>query len=318
MKLYKSIFVLLSLLLASCNQSLPSPQLPDLVVSFINVSMVDMNGRCLNGYQIQATISNQGTAIANNVTAVETSTGQTFTIDKLEAGQKFTVTLPANSPTGIYVFIVDPQNTTPEINETNNNLSFLSPTPTPPVECIQAMPGVTPVGTLDLSTDPSLSMTLTAAPTFPNVPPLSREVLLNSNYRSQDWGEFQLTDGVFERTSTLSVGSSDAFTTRFQEPIIFGDLNSDGSEDALVVLNTQNGGTGHFIELAAVLNQNGLPLNVSTLYLGDRVIVDSGYIQAGLIMLNMVVHAPNDGLCCPSQSVTWSFRLQDNQLIQLP
>ena len=330
MKLKKTLFIILALLLTACNPSISisppsdtsSLQLPDIVVSFINVSMVDTNGRCLQGYQIQTTITNQGVATANNVAAVEMSTGNTVSIDTLEVGESFTVTFPATSPTGMYVVNVDPDNMVPELNETNNNLSFLSPTPTPVLDCIQSTPvgSVTPVviGTLDLSTDPSLSLTLTAAPTFPSMPPLTELALLNSIYRSPDWGEFRLTDGTYYRTPPTSVESPEAYTTQLQLPIIYGDLNSDGAEDALVILNTHNGGTGHFIELAAMLNQNGDAINVSTLFLGDRVIIESGYIQDGLVMLNMIVHAPNDGLCCPSQSVTWAFRLQDNQLVQQP
>jgi hypothetical protein len=273
MKFNKNLFIVLVLLLISCGLLPSSPtslQLPDLVVSFINLSMVDQNGRCLNGYQIQITISNQGTATANQITAVETSTNQTILIEKLEVGERFTIYIPATSPAGTYLVDVDPRNTIPELNETNNNLSFLSPTPTPVLDCIRATPTFTPVSTLDLSTDPSLSMTLTAAPTFPSVLPLLQEALLNLTYRSIDWGEFQLVDGIFYRTSPSTTELSDTYSTRFQETTIFGDLNRDGSEDALVILGTQNGGTGHFIELAVVLNQNGIPLNVSTLYLGDR------------------------------------------------
>jgi hypothetical protein len=83
-------------------------------------------------------------------------------------------------------------------------------------------------------------------------------------------------------------------------------------------LNTQNGGSGHFIELAAVLNQNGSAYNVSTIYLGDRVVVESGKVENGTIKLSMRVQGPNDGLCCPSQPAEWEFVLSENQLVTLP
>jgi hypothetical protein len=147
---------------------------------------------------------------------------------------------------------------------------------------------------------------------------LSLDILRYGVYRSPDWGEFQLSDGVYYRTPPTSQESPDAYTTRLQDLVIYGDINLDGLEDALAFLNTQNGGTGHFIEMAAVLNLNGSPLNVSTLSLGDRVIVESGTIQDGLISLNMRVQGPNDGLCCPSQSVTWNFHLDNAQLVRIP
>lgn len=69
----------------------------------------------------------------------------------------------------------------------------------------------------------------------------------------------------------------------------------------LYSLNTQNGGTGHFIEMAVFLNLNDSPVNVNTEYLGDRVIVESGTVEGGLITLNLRTQGPNDPACCPSQ-----------------
>ena len=147
---------------------------------------------------------------------------------------------------------------------------------------------------------------------------LSQAVLMNGTYRSPDWGEFELTDGVYYRTPSTSQESPETYTTRFHGPIFYGDINTDGLEDALVILGTQNGGSGHLIELAAVLNQNGNAYNVATTSLGDRVVVESGKVENGTIVLNMRVQGPNDGLCCPSQFVTWSFALNGNQLVKLP
>jgi len=112
--------------------------LPDLVVSYINVAQVDENGRCLAGYKISATILNQGQASAANVEAVEKTTGQTIVIDSLDAGQSKTVYLSTSPTSGNYIVVVDPQNLISESNETNNNLSFLAPTPTPVLECMKS------------------------------------------------------------------------------------------------------------------------------------------------------------------------------------
>ena len=100
--------------------------------------------------------------------------------------------------------------------------------------------------------------------------------------------------------------------------MVYGDLNGDGLEDAAVLLATQNGGTGVFVELAAMLNRDGRAENVATVPLGDRVVVESGRIHAGVIVLEMRVQGPNDPLCCPSQSETWKFRLQGADLSRIP
>jgi hypothetical protein len=147
---------------------------------------------------------------------------------------------------------------------------------------------------------------------------LSLDILRNATYHSPDWGEFQLSNGVYYRTPPTSQESPETYTTHLLDTILYGDINLDGFQDAVVFLSTQNGGTGHLIEMAAVLNLNGSLSNISTLYLGDRVVIESGAIQNGLITLNLRVQGPNDGLCCPSQLVTWNFHLDSGQVVKTP
>ncbi len=171
-------------------------------------------------------------------------------------------------------------------------------------------------GTLQAAITP---MPPTATPTTaPASPTLSLEQLRNGVYISVNWGQFQLSDGIYYRTPPTSLESPEAYTTRMLDTVVYGDVDGDGVEDAIAFLATQNGGTGHFVEMAAVLNLNGQASNVSVLSLGDRVVVEAGTIQDGVITLNMRVHGPNDGLCCPSQSATLTFRLENHQLVQMP
>ncbi|HWQ46567.1 MAG TPA: hypothetical protein VN376_06855 [Longilinea sp.] len=159
--------------------------------------------------------------------------------------------------------------------------------------------------------------TIQAAPTGES-PAISLEALFNGTYRSPDWGEFQLTDGMYYRTPPTSLDSADTYTTRLLDTIIYGDLNADGLEDAVVFLSTQSGGTGHFVEVAAVLNVDGVPYNISTLYLGDRVVIESGVIENGIITIHLIEQGPNDAMCCPSQNVERSYRLENDQLVEVP
>jgi hypothetical protein len=147
---------------------------------------------------------------------------------------------------------------------------------------------------------------------------LSLDILRNSAYHSPDWGDFQLSDGIFYRTPTTSQESPDTYTTHLLDTILYGDINADGLEDAVVFLAPQNGGTGHFVEMAAVLNLNGSAENIATLYLGDRIIIESGAIQNGLITLSLIVQGANDPLCCPGQKETRNYHLDGSQLIQIP
>jgi hypothetical protein len=275
--------------------------LPDITISKVYLGMQGIAGDAANcvpnyaPYEIRAIIQNLGNATAYNIPVIELSTGTSLIVGELGAGQSMELYFPPTSPDGTYSVIVDYQNTMPEISENNNNFSYLASTPTPPVLCPQL---VTPLPTTSAM--------------------LSLDVLRYGVYHSPDWGEFQLTDGVYYRTPPVPQESPEGYTTRMLDPILYGDINADGLEDALVILTTQNGGTGNFIELAAMLNQNGSAINVSTIYLGDRVVVESGSIENGTITLNVLIQGPNDPMCCPSQFVTWSFVLSENQLIKLP
>ena len=154
-------------------------------------------------------------------------------------------------------------------------------------------------------------------PTAEPAPALPLELLQNGTYTSLDWGTFQLTGGIYYRPTPTGQESPEAYTTRLLDTVLYGDLDQDGVEDAVVFLATQSGGTGHFVELAAVLNSSGSPTNISTLSLGDRVIVEGGAVAGGLITLNMRVQGPSDPMCCPGQAVTWTFRLENGQLVKL-
>jgi hypothetical protein len=285
-----------------------APTLPDLVVSSVYLGMqgVSAHGECVLNYgplEIRAVIRNVGEAPAHDIVVEERATGTYFTIAELGASQGTELSFPLSSSSASYNVVVDPQNTIPESNEGNNTLSYLAITPTPPALC-------TPEPSADLSAPVPEGQPESAA--------LSQSVLLNSTYRSPDWGEFQLQDGVYYRTPPNSQESSESYTSRFHGPIIYGDINADGHEDALVILGTQSGGTGHFIEMAAVVDQNGTAYNAATIYLGDRVVVEAGMVENGVIILNMRVQGPDDGMCCPSQFVTWRFVLNGEQLIKLP
>ena len=147
---------------------------------------------------------------------------------------------------------------------------------------------------------------------------LGLELLMNGVYTSVDWGEYRLTDGIYYRTPPTSQESRESYTSRMMDPLIYGDINADGVEDAVVFLVTKNGGTGGLVEMATVINLDGNPMNVATLSLGDRVAVEGGAILNGVISLQMRVHGPNDGLCCPSQSAELNYKIVNNVLVQLP
>jgi hypothetical protein len=96
-----------------------------------------------------------------------------------------------------------------------------------------------------------------------------------------------------------------------------GDLNGDGVPDAAVVLATNSGGSGVFIDLAAVVVEEGQPVNVAITPLGDRVQINSLTIQDGQIIVDMVTHGPDDPMCCPTQQVVETYELQGYELVKI-
>ncbi len=103
----------------------------------------------------------------------------------------------------------------------------------------------------------------------------------------------------------------------YNSKVAFGDLNNDGKEDAALVLTASGGGSGSFRSLVVMLNEEGKPLYLTEESLGDRVVVNSINIESGIIILNMIVHAPGDGLCCPSLEKIFKYRLSENQLLKI-
>ena len=150
-------------------------------------------------------------------------------------------------------------------------------------------------------------------PTLTPLPRLNVAALQNATYHSPDFGELPLVEGTYH-AGEAETGT----TTTLSDWIAFGDLDADGQEDAVIILTTQSSGSGVFVELAAVLNHNGMPVTLSSVALGDRVRIEELTLEAGLIQLDVVVPGPEDPLCCPTQVEQQRLRLVDAQLKRLP
>jgi len=144
----------------------------------------------------------------------------------------------------------------------------------------------------------------------PTVPPLTLDMLKNATYMLPFYG----------RTVTLTAGKfyvnnpTDQYAVNLLDYVAFGDLNGDGLEDAAVILVENGGGTGQFESVVVMVNQGGVPAQAGVAQLGDRVQINTLTIQAGRVLLDMLVQGPNDGMCCPTQPVTQTYQLFVNGL----
>ena len=187
------------------------------------------------------------------------------------------------------------------------NLQTAAPTSTPVVIIVTATPPV-PTNTPVATSTP----VATTTPIGPTAAPggLTLAMLRNGTYLTP----------YFNHTVTLVNGSysegsgSNIFSVQMLDVYGFGDLNGDGIDDAAIILAENSGGSGTFESVLAILDQAGSPLQVSQAQLGDRVLMKSVDISSGVIHLELVVHDPNDPLCCPSLPQKQNFWLIDNRL----
>ena len=96
--------------------------------------------------------------------------------------------------------------------------------------------------------------------------------------------------------------------------VAYGNLNGDNKLDAAVVLALCTGGSGIFISINALIDSNGVPFHRACKFIGDRIKVDSVFIQDQIINLHAIVQRYKEGACCPDSSVIWQFKLEGNNL----
>ena len=145
---------------------------------------------------------------------------------------------------------------------------------------------------------------------------LSREALANAEYLSEfaSSGKARLKDGVYrEKTAP---GAAVEVVIRLSDQYALGDLDGDGVEDAAVILIIQSGGSGTFYYLCAVLNEDGIPLNEATLFLGDRIRIRDLAIRGGRIEMDMVVQGPGDPMVKPTREVHRAYELSGKHYLR--
>jgi hypothetical protein len=143
-----------------------------------------------------------------------------------------------------------------------------------------------------------------------------REALARATYPSQfvTAGEVTLTDGLYEEEAAPDAASR--VRTQLGEEIAFGPIG-DHPRAAAAVLRTSTGGTGTFVEVAAVPFTGSEPGSPVVAFLGDRIKVRSLDLEEGEIVLELVVHGPEDPMCCPTVETTERLAWVGDKLVKL-
>jgi hypothetical protein len=124
-----------------------------------------------------------------------------------------------------------------------------------------------------------------------------------------------LRDGLYEVEA--APGSATRIVVRLADVGAFGDLDGDADPDAAVVLSSSGGGSGTFIEIAAVRNENGLARPAATTMLGDRVLVREVRIESSQIFVRMRVRGATDPLTLLTREIARRYSLDGDRLILL-
>ncbi len=113
-----------------------------------------------------------------------------------------------------------------------------------------------------------------------------------------------LTDGRWEGEPYMEGAASRPVVGLVKDFYLHGDLNGDGTNEAVVILWETSGGTGSNSYLAVVDRRDGNPVNIGTALIGDRVQLRAGRLKDGRIELDLVQQGPTDAACCPAETVT--------------
>jgi heat shock protein HslJ len=143
----------------------------------------------------------------------------------------------------------------------------------------------------------------------------SQTALQNATYRGIYREPVTLGNGVYQGPPAAPGGSSRPRVELVPGGVARGNLVGKASADAAVLLSESSGGSGSRIYLAVVTTQGSRAVNVATTLVGDRVQVRSMRLDSTAIVLDLITHAAQDPMCCPTLKVTRVWRCRNDSLV---
>jgi len=134
--------------------------------------------------------------------------------------------------------------------------------------------------------------------------------------------------GVFDQAITLAAGKYEGQpaepgaasrpTAVLWEPTFHtADLDGVIGSEALAMLSSNAGGSGEFVSLAVFGMREGAFANVATVPVGDRVRLQSLWLERGKVIMDVIEPGPNDAACCPTQVSRKTFGYDDGTFKQI-
>ena len=145
---------------------------------------------------------------------------------------------------------------------------------------------------------------------------LAWQSLLNATYTTSVTPRgAALRNGTFE--AEAAPGSASKITVRLADIGAFGDLDGNLAPDAAVVLVSSGGGSGTFVELAAVRNDRGAAQPLATVLLGDRILVREVRIEGRRILVRMRARGATDPFSLRTREISRHYALDGDNLVLL-
>lgn len=133
----------------------------------------------------------------------------------------------------------------------------------------------------------------------------------NAVYKGIEDRPVQLEDGLWQGEPYVEGGAARPRVGLIDGLWLLGDVNGDGKPEAVTGLWQSSGGSGTRNYVAVLERRAAGAVNTATVLLGDRVRIEGGAIENGLIRLDLVEHGPNEPACCPTYAVS---RYYDGEL----
>jgi heat shock protein HslJ len=122
-------------------------------------------------------------------------------------------------------------------------------------------------------------------------------------------GSVKLVDGRWKGRPYKKGSASRPVVSLVGDFRITGDLDGDGTDDAVVLLNYAPGGTGQLLHLAVMTRKKGKIENLATTLIGDRVQIRDVRIEQKRIFVDVIQAGPKDAMCCPGEVTTREWTL---------
>jgi hypothetical protein len=150
---------------------------------------------------------------------------------------------------------------------------------------------------------------------LPDQPGISPEQVRNSEYQLGFFEQIRtvlLTDGQYQEGEP---GSVDYLSVSVTDFIARGDLTGDGEDEAVAIVAENYGGSGTFVFLAVYQYLGEKAVFLTSVFLDDRPLINHLAVEDGRAFVDVIVHAKDDPMCCPTMETTRTYFLNGSNLI---